>query len=147
MHGIHGIKISTPYSCKVLKETSILSTDIRKKAKISNLMKIRPVEVELFHAERRSDRLTHMKILIVAFRDFVKAPKMTATAFIHSQCTAQDTERKMWGLNPCSCPGFVCSPKLPGRNSGLLNLLINGMTEALSQRAKQVARKAKHTAL
>ena len=81
-------------------------------------MKIRPVEVELFHAERRSDRLTDMKILIVAFHNFAKAPKMTATTLPRTQ------KERCGGLNPCSCPGFVSSPKLPGRNSGLLNLLI-----------------------
>jgi hypothetical protein len=34
-------------------------------------MKIRPVEAELFHADRRTD----MTKLIVAFRNFANAPK------------------------------------------------------------------------
>jgi hypothetical protein len=42
-----------------------------KKAGISNLIKIRPVGVELFHADRQEDRTK----LIVAFRNFSKAPK------------------------------------------------------------------------
>ena len=36
-------------------------------------MKIRPVGAELFHADRR----TYMTKLIVAFRNFAKAPKNT----------------------------------------------------------------------
>ena len=42
-------------------------------------MRIRPVGAELFHADRRTegwtDRRTDMKKLIVAFRNFAKAPK------------------------------------------------------------------------
>jgi hypothetical protein len=40
---------------------------------ISNFMKIRPVGAELFHA----DGWTDMKKLIVAFRNFANAPKMS----------------------------------------------------------------------
>jgi hypothetical protein len=39
---------------------------------MSNFMKIRPIEIELFHADRRTD----MKKLTVAFRNFSNAPKM-----------------------------------------------------------------------
>jgi len=42
-----------------------------KNPEISNLMKIRPVGAELFHADGRTD----MTKLIVAFRYFVEAPK------------------------------------------------------------------------
>ena len=38
---------------------------------ISNLMKIRPVRAELFHGDGRTD----MTKLIIAFRNFEKAPK------------------------------------------------------------------------
>jgi hypothetical protein len=41
------------------------------KTQISNLMKIRPVGKELFHADRRTD----MTKLTVAFRNFANAPK------------------------------------------------------------------------
>jgi hypothetical protein len=46
-----------------------------KSAEISKLMKIRPVGGELFHADGRTDRQTDMTKLIVAFRNFVNAPK------------------------------------------------------------------------
>ena len=52
-------------------ETWSLSTDFRKKTQISNFMKIRPVRVELFHVDGRTD----MTKLIVTFRDFAKGPK------------------------------------------------------------------------
>jgi len=42
---------------------------------VSNLMKIRPVEANLFHVDGRTDR--HTTKLIIAFRNFAKAPKMT----------------------------------------------------------------------
>jgi hypothetical protein len=38
-------------------------------------MKIRPVESELFHADGRTDGRADMTKLIVAFRNFAKAPK------------------------------------------------------------------------
>ena len=45
---------------------------------ITNFMKIRPVGAELFHADRRTyrrgDRRKDMTKLIVAFRNFAKAP-------------------------------------------------------------------------
>jgi hypothetical protein len=43
-----------------------------KNIQISEFMKIRPEEAELFHTERRR---TDMTKLIVAFRNFAKAPK------------------------------------------------------------------------
>jgi hypothetical protein len=36
----------------------------------------RPVEAELFHADRRTDRQIGMVKLIVAFRNFANAPKL-----------------------------------------------------------------------
>jgi len=38
-------------------------------------MKIRPVEVDFFHAEWQIDGRTDMTMLIVAYRDFANAPK------------------------------------------------------------------------
>jgi hypothetical protein len=37
-------------------------------------MEIRPVGAELRHADRQTDRQTHMTKLIVAFRNFATAP-------------------------------------------------------------------------
>ena len=52
-------------------ENWIFSRDFRKKVQISSFIKIRLVGPELFHADRRTD----MTKLIVAFRNFAKAPK------------------------------------------------------------------------
>ena len=41
---------------------------------ITNFMKIRPVGAELIHADRRTYRRKDMTKLIVAFRNFAKAP-------------------------------------------------------------------------
>ena len=46
------------------------SRQIFKKAQISNLIKIRPVGAELFHAGGRTDRRTDMTKLTIAFRNF-----------------------------------------------------------------------------
>ena len=53
------------------------SRHIFEKYSNTNLMKIRPVEAELFNAERRTDRQTGMTKLMVAFRNFSNAPKKT----------------------------------------------------------------------
>ena len=37
-------------------------------------MKIRPVEAELFHADRWTDGRTDMTMITIAFRNFLKAP-------------------------------------------------------------------------
>ena len=42
---------------------------------MSNFMKIRPVGVELFHADARRDGHTDMTKIIIAFGNSVKAPK------------------------------------------------------------------------
>jgi hypothetical protein len=42
---------------------------------MSNIMKIRALGAELFLADGRADRQRHMTKLIVAFRNFAKAPK------------------------------------------------------------------------
>ena len=53
--------------CKVTwcKETWILSTDFRLDLKISSFIKIRPEGIELFHAERETDRRTNMTKLAI----------------------------------------------------------------------------------
>jgi hypothetical protein len=50
---------------------SFLERFPKRKAQISNFMKIRPVGAELFHADRRTD----LTKLIVGFRNFTSAPK------------------------------------------------------------------------
>jgi hypothetical protein len=44
-------------------------------------MKIRPVGAELFYADRRTEGRTEMTKLIVAFRNFAKAPKNSSEEF------------------------------------------------------------------
>jgi hypothetical protein len=50
-----------------------------RKAQISSFIEIRPMGAEFFHAGRRTDGQTDMTKLIVAFRNFSKAPKMLWT--------------------------------------------------------------------
>jgi hypothetical protein len=49
------------------------SGHIFKKAQISNFIKIRLMEAQLFHADRLTDGQTDMTKLIVAFRNFAKS--------------------------------------------------------------------------
>jgi len=42
---------------------------------MSNLMKIRPVKAELFHAYERAEGYKDMMKLIITFRNFANAPK------------------------------------------------------------------------
>ena len=60
----------TCYSSQIFTETWIFSTEFSKNIQISSLIKIHPVAVELFHADRRTDMIK----LIVAFCDFANAP-------------------------------------------------------------------------
>jgi len=64
-----GLRVSTLYSRPILMKLEF-SVRFSKKPQISNFTKIRPVGDEFCHANRRTD----MK-LIVAFRNFAKAPK------------------------------------------------------------------------
>jgi hypothetical protein len=57
-------------------ELNFFSTIFEKYPHIK-LHKFRPVESELFHADGRADRRTDITKLIVAFRNFGNAPKMT----------------------------------------------------------------------
>ena len=51
-------------------------------------MNIRPVEVDLFHVDRRTDvRETDMTQLVVAFRNFLKALKSDEIPTLVSQLT------------------------------------------------------------
>ena len=42
---------------------------------MSNFIKIRPGEAELFHADGQTDRQTDVTMLMVAFRNFANAHK------------------------------------------------------------------------
>ena len=66
-----GLRVKYPIFMSDVNETWIFSTNFRKNTEISNLIKIFPVAVELFHADRRTDTTK----LIVGFRSFAKAPK------------------------------------------------------------------------
>ena len=62
-----------PFFLSDLNESWIFWTDFeKKKAQISNFIKIHPVEGELFHADERKDA----KKTVVDFRNFANAPKM-----------------------------------------------------------------------
>ena len=68
------IRVQYPLFLSYFNETQIFATDFfSKNTQISNFMKIRPVVTELFHVERQTD----MTRLIVAFRNFAKAPNKT----------------------------------------------------------------------
>jgi len=54
-----------------------------KNTQISNFMKIRPVGVELFHADRRRAGRRDMTKLIVSFRNSANAPKKLAAVSIN----------------------------------------------------------------
>jgi hypothetical protein len=70
--------ISDLDSCRILSKYKF-SRQIFEKAQISNFIKIRPVEAELFHVNRRTYRWTDMTKLIVAFRNFANVPKNIST--------------------------------------------------------------------
>jgi hypothetical protein len=61
---------SVRYSCPILMELKF-SRQFFENIQLPNLMKIRLVGAELFHADRRTD----MTKLIVPFRNFSNAPK------------------------------------------------------------------------
>ena len=61
----------TRYFCRILIKLDFIFNRFSKKSQISNLIKIRPVEGDVFHADRRKDIMK----LTVAFRNFVNAPK------------------------------------------------------------------------
>ena len=76
-----GLHVQYSLFLSYFNETSIFSTNFEKNAQVPNLMKIRPVGAELFHAVRRTD----MTKLIAALRNFVNAPKNLVVILIH--CT------------------------------------------------------------
>jgi len=75
-----GLHVKNPFffsDCKKKKNLNFLDL-FSKNIEISNFMKIRPAKAQLFHSdgqrERERDKWTHMTKLIVAFRNFTRAP-------------------------------------------------------------------------
>jgi len=60
---------STRYACQILMEIKFSGPDLKKKTRISNLMEIRPMGTESFHAGGRTDTQTDMTKLKVASRN------------------------------------------------------------------------------
>jgi hypothetical protein len=69
-------------------------------------MKIGPLGAELFHAAGRADEQTDMTKLIVAFRNFAKAPQMfrLTGSIVDSKETQQKT--RAHSGNSCSTGGY-----------------------------------------
>ena len=67
-----GLHVKNPLFMSYFNETLIFSTFFKKSNQISNFMKIRPLEAELFHADIPKD-LTN---LMATFCNFVKDPKI-----------------------------------------------------------------------
>ena len=70
-----GLHVKYPLFLSDFNETCNFIERFWKNNQISNFMKIRPVGAELLHAEKKSGQMDMTK-LIVAFRNFVKAPKI-----------------------------------------------------------------------
>jgi hypothetical protein len=66
-----GLHVKYPFFLLDFNETWIFSTDFSRNPQISNLLKIRPLGAEFFHADGQTD----MTKLIVAFRNFANAPE------------------------------------------------------------------------
>ena len=80
MHGPINIRICTNVyfpSMSLLASNGLCaqSFQVVRNTQIPNFIKTRPVGAEFFSAGGRTDRLTDMAKLIVAFRNFVNAPK------------------------------------------------------------------------
>ena len=67
------LHVKCPLLLSDVNEIWLLSTDLKKNTQILNLMKIRPVWGELFHADGRAEGRTNMMKLMLAFRNFAKA--------------------------------------------------------------------------
>ena len=67
-----GIYVKCPSVCRILIQLEFSRQIVEK---TSNFKKIRPVEAELFHANRKTGEQRDMMHLIVPFRKLAKAPK------------------------------------------------------------------------
>jgi hypothetical protein len=59
------VNVKTHYSCGILMNLEIFSTDCRKKSQIPSFMKIRPLGAELFHADGLTDVNTLMFFVVL----------------------------------------------------------------------------------
>jgi hypothetical protein len=64
---------STGYYCQILMKLEFRG-QISKNNPISNFMKIRPLEAELFHADKQQDGRSKRNLKVTC-RNFVNAPK------------------------------------------------------------------------
>jgi len=87
-----GIHVKCPSVCRILIQLEFSQQIVEK---TSNFVKIRPVEAELFHEDRKTGGQRYMMHLIVAFHYLAKAPK-------NSQ-----------GLMTCSCLINVPNVEVP----------------------------------
>ena len=65
-----------------------------KNTQLSNVLKIRPVGAEVFHAGRRTDGQTDMEKLIAAFRNFANAPEHVPLEHRPSNCSSGTRDPK-----------------------------------------------------
>ena len=63
--------LSTSSSCRILMKLEFSRQTFKKKPQLSSFIKIRPLRVELFDADRETDKTKR----IAAFRNFANAPK------------------------------------------------------------------------
>jgi hypothetical protein len=75
-----GLHVKYRYSCQFVKKLEFFR-NIYSNIQVSNSSKLRPVGDELFHANYRTGRWTGLKKLIVAFRNFANAPKITVLLY------------------------------------------------------------------
>ena len=77
-----GLHVKHPLFLSDFNETWNCFDMFSKNTQISNFLKIRPVGVELFNVDRRTDIQIDMTKLIVAFCNFAKAPKTITVAIM-----------------------------------------------------------------
>jgi len=98
------LRVKYPLLLSDFNETSIFSTDFQKNTQISNFMKILPVGAELFHADGRTDMN-----LIIAFRNFTKAPKQKGRPDELFDASLQNVTNKTLSVKQCVCMrAYVC---------------------------------------
>jgi hypothetical protein len=89
-----GLNVKYPVFLIEFYETWIFTTNFRKKnTQISNLVKIRPVGTELFHAGGQIDGQTDIKKLIATYRNFANAPKHVPLKYYPSNCSSGTRDR------------------------------------------------------
>ena len=74
-----GVHVKCPLFWPYLNEAWNYSTDFRKVPKYNNFMKIRPVGVELFHADRRTILRTRLKMHFNVTRNRFLPPYLLST--------------------------------------------------------------------